>query len=184
MTLVLALMRDAHALLAAGSARPEEALAAYDALPPMPVEGMWGRWRGSGLHTNHPMDGLLEHYGWYGKEFIDADHVHPLIFHKGKGTVTLEPRLLFMGLDLPPAIARSGAVRQLFGLLQPLLTTRQARARVRMTEFRGCSTATMCYDHLPIHDVFRKVDDDSLLGIMDLKGLTAPFFFVLRRERR
>jgi hypothetical protein len=41
----------------------------------------------------------------------------------------------------------------------------------------------MCYDALPINDVFRKVDDDTLVGAMDMRGLDAPFMFVLRRER-
>ena len=40
------------------------------------------------------------------------------------------------------------------------------------------------YDNLPINDVFRKVDDNTVLGIMDLKGMKQPFFFVLRRDDR
>lgn len=42
----------------------------------------------------------------------------------------------------------------------------------------------MCYDALPINDVFRKVDDDTLVGAMDLRGLEMPFMFVLRRDRQ
>ena len=42
----------------------------------------------------------------------------------------------------------------------------------------------MSYDALPIDDVFRKVDDDTLVGAMDARGLEAPFMFVLRREPR
>jgi hypothetical protein len=45
-------------------------------------------------------------------------------------------------------------------------------------------TATMCYDALPINDVFRKVDDDTLVGAMDLRGLEMSFMFVLRRDLR
>jgi hypothetical protein len=45
-------------------------------------------------------------------------------------------------------------------------------------------TATLCYDALPINDVFRKVDDDTLVGAMDLRGLEMPFMFVLRRDLR
>jgi hypothetical protein len=41
----------------------------------------------------------------------------------------------------------------------------------------------MCYDALPINDAFRKVNDETLVGAMDLRGLEAPFLFVLRRER-
>jgi hypothetical protein len=51
--------------------------------------------------------------------------------------------------------------------------------------YRRVLTATMCYDALPINDVFRKVDnDDTLVGAMDLRGLEMPFMFVLRRDLR
>jgi hypothetical protein len=40
----------------------------------------------------------------------------------------------------------------------------------------------MIYDHAPIVDCFRRLDENSLLGVMDLKGMQQPFFFVLRRE--
>ena len=40
----------------------------------------------------------------------------------------------------------------------------------------------MVYDALPIHDVFRLVDQETLLGAMDIRGYPEPFFFVLRRE--
>ncbi|MGL5074428.1 MAG: DUF4334 domain-containing protein, partial [Waterburya sp.] len=35
---------------------------------------------------------------------------------------------------------------------------------------------------LPINDAFRKVDDNTLLGLMDFNGEPQPFFFVLRRD--
>jgi len=35
---------------------------------------------------------------------------------------------------------------------------------------------------LPINDMFRAVDGDRLLGVMDLRGMAQPFFFVLRRD--
>ena len=38
---------------------------------------MMGKWQGYGLQTNHPIDGLLELWEWYGKEFIDPEKVHP-----------------------------------------------------------------------------------------------------------
>jgi hypothetical protein len=40
----------------------------------------------------------------------------------------------------------------------------------------------MLYDHQPIVDVFRRLDQERLLGVMDCKGMAQPFFFVLRRE--
>jgi hypothetical protein len=51
-----------------------------------------------------------------------------------------------------------------------------------MTTYRGKSSATMIYDQLPINDVFRKIDQNTALGLMDLKGVKQPFFFILRRE--
>jgi hypothetical protein len=64
------------------------------------------------------------------------------------------------------------------------MATGRPTARLRLTQYRGVVTATMCYDALPINDVFRKVDDDTLVGVMDLRGMTEPFLFVLRREDR
>jgi len=51
-----------------------------------------------------------------------------------------------------------------------------------MTTYLGKSSATMIYDKLPINDVFRKIDQDTVFGGMDLKGMKSPFFFILRRE--
>ena len=46
----------------------------------------------------------------------------------------------------------------------------------------GVATAAMVYDTLPIIDVFRRVTADRVLGLMDLRGLTEPFFFLLDRD--
>ena len=82
-----------------------------------------------------------------------------------------------------PALAHSRAARAAFRLARPLVTTSKPRARLRTVEHRGVHTAAMVYDALPIIDVFRRVSDDVRLGLMDLRGLEGPFFFVLRRER-
>jgi hypothetical protein len=42
----------------------------------------------------------------------------------------------------------------------------------------------MVYDTLPIVDVFRRVDDDVVLGLMDMRGLDEAFAVVLTREGR
>ena len=34
----------------------------------------------------------------------------------------------------------------------------------------------------PIVDVFRRLDAHTLLGVMDARGISQPFFFTLRRE--
>ena len=58
----------------------EAALAFFDLLPPVQVATLIGSWRGKGLETGHPMDGLLERFGWHGKRFTGPDGAHPLVF--------------------------------------------------------------------------------------------------------
>ena len=164
-----------------------ETLAFFDRCAPVTINEMTGRWRGGGLPTGHPLDGLLEHYGWYGKHFSDADHVDPLLFARGRpgaqgAPFAVAPRLMPLGLAVFPRVARSAFARRCFDLLLPLLRTSHAAARLRLIEYRGSVTATMIYDHLPIHDVFRRVDEQTLIGLMDQRGAPAPFFFVLRRD--
>ena len=66
--------------------------------------------------------------------------------------------------------------------LRPILAARGPKARLRTTRYRGVDTATMIYDQLPINDVFRKLDDQTVLGAMDLRGIRSPYFFLLRRD--
>jgi hypothetical protein len=40
----------------------------------------------------------------------------------------------------------------------------------------------MVYDALPIIDVFRRVGPDTVIGAMDMRGLPAPFLFLLERD--
>ncbi len=51
-----------------------------------------------------------------------------------------------------------------------------------MIEFRGKSSATMIYDEKPINDHFRKISENMVLGIMDLKSIVQPYFFILERD--
>jgi hypothetical protein len=142
-----------------------------------------GRWRGSGLPTGSPLDGLLEAYGWWGKEVVDAETVHPLLFADRRGVprpVTPRPVPLTV-LRRWPALAHVPVVRRLGRAIRPLLTTSRPAARVRVVTHRGVSTAALLYDALPVVDVFRRVDDDVLLGLMDMRGLDHVFAFLLRK---
>ena len=38
------------------------------------------------------------------------------------------------------------------------------------------------YDTQPIIDCFRRIDDDRVLGLMDVKGAPADYFFHLTRD--
>jgi GXWXG protein len=45
---------------------------------------MIGSWRGEGVKTGHPMDGLLERFGWHGKRLTGPDGAHPLVSTRRK----------------------------------------------------------------------------------------------------
>jgi hypothetical protein len=159
-----------------------EALAFFDALETVRVDAILGRWRGSELPTGHPLDGLLTEFGWYGKEFIDPETAHPLLFQRRDGViVTVDPRKLPIGLAGHVPRKAGAAGRAMLSILGPLVGTSEPRARLRQVEYRGKVSATMVYDHLPILDAFRRVDDATLLGAMDQRGVPRPFLFILRR---
>lgn len=167
-----------------GGSTQEQAIALYDALETVDCDFMLGRWRGEEFRTGTALDGMLERCGWYGKEFVDRENVHPLLFETGRGRiVALNPGLMPLSLALKVPALNGPASAAAFRAMRWALITRRSRARLRMTEYRGKVSATMVYDQLPINDVFRKVDDDTVLGAMDLKGMELPYFFVLRRER-
>jgi len=163
----------------------EAAFARFDGLPPVEIPFLLGAWTGEGVPTGHPLDGALEAFHWHGKRFDSAEDVHPLVFTTlGGGLTCVEPKVVGPGLRLVDRVPvpKSALAGGLFQLLLPLLSTTRSRARLRMTSYRGVVSATMLYDYLPINDVFRQVDDDTVLGVMDLKGMERPFFFLLRRE--
>ncbi|MBM0744239.1 DUF4334 domain-containing protein [Phormidium sp. CLA17] len=146
---------------------------------------MLGSWKGAGFPTNHPLDGALEAYYWHGKRFENTEQVHPLIFKTMSGdTTSINPLWMMPALSLLDRlpIPKSQAVGRIFQMCISLFATRRSCARLRMTHYRGKESATMIYDALPINDIFCKVDEDTVLGVMDLKGMEQPFFFVLRRE--
>lgn len=170
-------------LAALGEAAPlEAALALFDDLPPVAAVEITGRWRGREIATGHPMDGLLEPSGWWGKQFDDVDHVHPLLFEAASGAVyPVSPRRLPLGLAGRVSPAQLGRARPVSSRLRPLLETRRHQARLRDVAFRGVVSAAMVYDDLPIIDAFRRVDPDTLLGVMDYRRHPAPYVFVLAR---
>ena len=158
--------------------------ALFDALPPVALETMIGSWRGSGIATGHPLDGLLERFAWHGKRFDGPEGAHPLLFTGAGGRLfAINPAWLPLGLALRyPRLWKLPIMARLFSLVAGVLRTDKPRARLRMTAFRGVVSATMIYDALPINDVFRRVSPDVLLGIMDMRGVAQPFVFVLWRE--
>ena len=167
------------------AAGPEEALALFDRLPAVEPTELLGRWLGGSFSTGHPLDGVLETYHWYGKAFRGPNDVDPLLFRSAGGAVvplraTLLPDPRW--LERWPWVGTSAAGNLFQRLALPMWITHQPQARLRLVEHRGVSSAAMVYDHLPIVDVFRRLDSHTLLGVMNARGISQPFFFTLRRE--
>ena len=168
-----------------GPARCETALAWFDTWAGLEPDALIGRWRGLGLPTGHPMDGVLESLGWYGKTFESADSVRPLLFRTRSGTlVSLDPRFMPVAFVLRwPAIARSGPVRMAFRAVRGLLRSEQSAATLQGMTFRGVRSAAITYSRKPITDHLRRIDDDRLLGLMEMRGMEKPYFFLLARDQ-
>lgn len=159
-----------------------QAVELFDSLPPARADQMIGRWKGEGIDTNHPMDGVLEASYWHGKEFKGPDAVFPLI-HKLPiwGRVAVNPALVPMKLSAVLPL-RDWLTPVLFPMIVPLIRTSKPKARLRTIEFRGRSHAAMLYDAKPINDIFAQLDANTMLGWMDFRGMEQPYFFKLRRE--
>jgi hypothetical protein len=160
----------------------EEAFKLFDSLRPVQTDELLGTWRGQEVFSGHPLEGLLGTCGWYGKRFDDSEHVFPMLFARRDGsTFCANPARMPLSTrlnKLPKPL-----VRLLFRCAYPYVATRASGARLRTLEFRGVTGAGMVYDRLAVIDVFRRLDDDTLLCIMDLKDDNSEkaFFFQLYR---
>ncbi|WP_291478181.1 DUF4334 domain-containing protein [Corynebacterium sp.] len=161
----------------------KDALARFDALPAVTTGEMVGRWRGAEVATGHPLDGLLVPLGWHGKRFDGDEDGHPLVFRSGPALFAANPALVPVSAAaaLRP-LATAGPFAALVRLYLRATATTRPRARLRMVEYRGVSTATMIYDSLPVNDHFRRIDDRTLLGVMDFRHIRRPYVFTLQRE--
>lgn len=109
-------------------------------LSPVGIEEILGEWKGAEFRTGHRANGLLEKGRWFGKTFVSATDAKPLICLDEHGNTFSNTEWM------------------------------KGEASLWMEQFRGEVTATMVYDGVPIHDHFKKVDDDTLMGIMNGKG--------------
>ncbi|MFC7450358.1 DUF4334 domain-containing protein [Rhodococcus daqingensis] len=127
----------------------------WAALPTVHIDELKGRWRGSGFETGHRTGRLLAKSGWYGKNFGSRFDVQPM---------------LCRGTD---------------GELFSDVAAGKGEASLWMVEFRGECTATMVYDGMPVFDHFKRVDDQTLMGIMNGKAVLdggEHFYFALMRD--
>lgn len=123
-------------------------------LEPATIDGMIGEWKGGEFVTGHKMNGQLEQAGWFGKTFTSASDVQPLVCIDGDGNKFSNKA---MG---------------------------KGEASLWLEGFRGEVTATMVYDGQPVHDHFKKIDDDAVMGIMNGKGVLDNgryYYFYLER---
>ena len=171
-------------ILAERKATPEEAYELFQSLETISTEFMHGRWKGSDIETGHRFDGMFEASGWYGKIYLSDEEVHPLVFYSEdkKELWSVNPKMMPFRMNLP----KDELVGTVLRLGRFTMETKESKARLRDTEFKGRVTATMIYDEVPINDMFVKIDENSVLGLMDLKGepnrLENPFFFILERD--
>ncbi|MER5478996.1 DUF4334 domain-containing protein [Streptomyces sp. NPDC002734] len=121
----------------------------WAALATVRPEEILGEWRGGEFVTGHPLNGTLEKAGWYGKTFTSVHDAKPLICRGADGELYSDREL------------------------------GKGEASLWTVEFRGESTATMVYDGQPVFDHFKRVDDATLMGVMNVKGVPAdgPFFY-------
>jgi hypothetical protein len=161
-----------------------DAQARFAALDPVSPAALHGHWRGLALRCGHPLDGLLERFGWRGKA-IAAGRAHALLFDDGRGgEVALDVRRLPVGLALRLRAHRWPGARLMFSAVRPHLVTYTPNARVRTADVDGRMTAVLDYDGLPIRDAFARIDESAVLGLMHAPWFDAPYAFALERAPR
>ena len=134
--------------------RDAELDAFWATLTPATVDFMIGDWQGGAFDTGHRLVNSLEEARWFGKTFTSPDDVKPLICLDEDGNK-------FSNVELG-----------------------KGEATLWVEEFRGELVATMVYDGQPLHDHFKVVDDDTVMGIMNGKHAlrTGTYgYFYLRR---
>jgi hypothetical protein len=160
-----------------------EAFPRFDGLAAVEPREMMGRWRGRSCPAGHPLDGLLEALGWYGKSFEPPDRAHPLLFGESPDAlVALDPT--FLPASLPrrwPALAHGAATRGAFTAAWSLFATTRPAAALRRVRWRGLESCAMVYRRKPITDHFRRIAADRVLGVMEARG-EQPYFFLLTRD--
>ena len=170
-------------LLCNGKGTQQQAWELFDSLEAVALDEMIGLWRGCELFCGHPLEGLLSACHWYGKRFESREVVYPMLFHRRNGALfATNPRRMPLSVALnrlPDAV-----IRGLFRCAYPYVVTTKKGAYLKICEYRGLASAAMVYEGLPVTDYFRKLDDGSLLGIMDLANDKSgkKFFFILSRE--
>jgi hypothetical protein len=126
----------------------------WETLSPATIDFVIGEWQGGEFYTGHRANGFMKRLNWFGKTFISADEAQPLVCLDADGKKFSNTEAM------------------------------NGEATLWLEEFRGEVTATMVYDGRPVHDHFKVVDSDALMGIMNGKGALdgqRHLYFFLRR---
>lgn len=108
-------------------------------LEPASIADMLGEWKGGEFNTGHRANGFMNRLNWFGKTFHSADDAKPLVCLDADGNKFSNTEAM------------------------------NGEASLWMEEFRGELTASMVYDGQPVHDHFKKVDENTVIGIMNGK---------------
>jgi hypothetical protein len=115
---------------------------------------MLGEWKGGEFQTGHKANGFMKRLNWFGKTFNSANDAKPLVCLDADGNKFSNTEAM------------------------------NGEASLWLEEFRGEATATMVYDGKPVHDHFKVIDDNAVLGIMNGKGAVVDgkyLYFYLER---
>jgi Domain of unknown function (DUF4334)/GXWXG protein len=112
----------------------------WETLRPAGIGDMLGEWKGGEFVTGHRANGRLEKGRWFGKTFVSATDVKPLICLDEHGNKYSDTDWM------------------------------KGEASLWIEEFRGELVATMVYDGVPIHDHFKQIDQSTMMGIMNGKA--------------
>ncbi len=186
---------ELQSVISSGGFSQDAAFSFFSSLQTADEKSMIGTWRGRECPSGHELDGLLTAAPWHGKRFDSSEKVHPLVMDDQNGVLyTIDPRRVFGLLDnkLIYKMILSISKNALGGVTDPhkydalmkLFRTKKYCARLRMLDYKGIITAAMIYDELPIIDIFKKLDDNHVMGLMDIKGKLGEngYFFLLERE--
>ncbi|SCW63996.1 GXWXG protein [Rhizobium mongolense subsp. loessense] len=144
---------------------------------------MIGLWKGVGLPSGHPLDGVLENLHWFGKRFHNDMRADALLFERHPARlVAIDPSYIPIRLAIKAApLGRTAVARKLFLHLQQALRAKGTTASITLRTFEQVESAAMIYDKQPIVDHFRLVSHDELVGMMCVRDDPCRYFFRLRK---
>ena len=120
-------------------------------LTPITTDDMIGKWRGGCIKAGSPFEFLL-------KKTLPI-HWHGKTFKNVNAVSALVMNVLGAKIALP-----------FFG-----------SAIIREIKFREKTSVSMIYNYLPIIDHFRRIDDNTLMGVMTIKDRVEVYFY-LKKE--